>query len=575
MNEANVIETDVLVIGGGAAGVWAAIRAKELCGSVTLVDKSRVARSGATTFIHGIMAPPEEENIYPVMKEVVLQGEYMCDQPRLEGILRQHADRIGQMESWGVPFLRDESGRLYTRKGRNHNVNRAIYAPGIGMLEKMREHLLHEGVRLIERVMVTDLLTSDGKHPTQGRIVGAVGFHTRTGERYVFKAKAVALTSGVMSAKLHLVFSDNVTGDGQAMALRAGAEFSGIEFGQQPYFPIWGRKFSGVPPGALQTYGAQPVNRLGENLYEKYFPGREPHMYTRTELGFAMAKETLEGRGPVYLDLSHWSDETVERIRHVLPSDMKAFEEEGIDIRKQTMEAVSVVSVWFANVDGGIRTALDASSSLPGLYAAGACAHEGVNYADSSGVSQAACYSAGYKAGEAAAKSALQIEGVQIDVGQVESLHRQAASPLDKKHGPTSKEVYTAINKVTLPANLCYFKHERRIRETLAEVERVQEEMIPKVMAGDIHELVKANEARNYAAMVEAAYTTSLDRKESRLCHYREEFPYRDDVDWLKWIVIRKDEKGLTTRIEPIPIEDYPVRPSERSRVPAPVQYSS
>ena len=135
------------------------------------------------------------------------------------------------MESWDVPFLRDSSGGLYTRKGRNHEVNRAIYAPGIGMMEKMKEHALTEGVELLERVMVTDLLTSDGQHPTEGRVVGAVGLQSRTGELYIFKAKAVVLANGLISNKLHISFSDNLTGEGQAMALRAGAEFSGMEFG--------------------------------------------------------------------------------------------------------------------------------------------------------------------------------------------------------------------------------------------------------------------------------------------------------------------------------------------------------
>jgi succinate dehydrogenase / fumarate reductase flavoprotein subunit len=347
-----------------------------------------------------------------------------------------------------------------------------------------------------------------------------------------------------------------------------------MEFGQQPYFPIWDRKFSGVPPGALQTYGAQPVNKSGERILEKYFPGRTPQMVNRTQFGYAMAKEALEGRGPVRIDLRHLSDDSVERIRKVLPADMRVFDGEGIDLRTQQLEAVSVVAVWYANIDGGIKTNINGESSVPGLLAAGACAHEAINYADSSGLSQAGCYASGYRAGETAGRAAQTAGQGRIDHSQVKLLREKAFQPLGKTEGRRAEDIYTAINKVTLPAELSFFKHERRIRSTLTEVRRVQKEELPRLRADDVHELVKTNEAKNFAEIVEIAYQCALKRKESRLCHYREEFPYRDDVNWLKWSIARKTQGGTSIEFEPLPIDSYPVKLPQRSRIPSPIQVS-
>ncbi|MFC1962456.1 hypothetical protein ACFLWB_00400 [Chloroflexota bacterium] len=92
--------------------------------------------------------------------------------------------------------------------------------------------------------------------------------------------------------------------------------------------------------------------------------------------------------------------------------------------------------------------------------------------------------------------------------------------------------------------------------------------------ARDVHELVKANEARSYACLTEVIYHCALKRKESRLGHYREEYPYRNDIEWLKWIIARRDRDGLVLRFEPVPIEQYPIQPEKRAHIPPPVKFS-
>ncbi|MFC1962966.1 FAD-dependent oxidoreductase [Chloroflexota bacterium] len=566
------IDTDVLVIGSGAAGLWAAIRARDFCPRVTVVDKGKVGRSGATAHTHCILAPVAEEILYPAMKEIVVHAAYLCDQEWIASMLTQHGARLGEMEGWGVPFERESSGKLHVAKDRKQVVNSSVYVLGSIMMDKMKEHAQNKGVDFVERVMAVDLLTSDGQYPTEGRVAGAVGLHPRTGEMYLIRAKAVIITTGTISGKLHTNYLDNITGDGQAMAFRAGAELSTLEFGFTPSFPIWERKIWGGHPAVFQLYGARLVNREGETFMEKYFPGQTLQMSSMVDIGQAIAKEALEGRGPIYFDLSSWTDETVAMLRRILPSMMKKFDEVGIDLGKQRLETMPLIARWGGGGLGGIRINTTGESAVSGLYAAGVSAHVPIDSGGMTGVPQAMCFFSGYTAGENAGRTALEVGDTNPQSSQVEALKQAIFSPLGRGRGPTPRDIYLAVNKVTIPAEYSFIKSEERIKATLAEVKRVQEEL-PMVKASDTHELVMAHEARNFALMAEAVYRCALERKESRLSHYRQDFPYRDDLDWLKWTVLKRGKTGIEASFEPIPIEEYPIKPAERLRIPAPIQF--
>lgn len=290
--KATEIETDVLIIGGGAAGLWASLRAKDFCPRVLVVDKSKVTRGGASVHTHCVLAPVPEENLHECLEEIVVEGGYMCNQKWAERLLREQSDRIRDLVSWGAPFRKDASGKMYTAKDRKQVVNNSIYLLGSQMMEKMKAQAQSKGVEFMERVAVEELLTSDGQQPTRGRAVGAIGFHTRSGEPYIFKAKTVIICTSLISAELYNM-TNNLTGDGHAMAFRAGAKLSGLEFGQVPNFPLVNRKVSTGHPAVFQLYGAKLVNSLGEELIEKYYPGKTLQLLTRAEISYTVAKEAL------------------------------------------------------------------------------------------------------------------------------------------------------------------------------------------------------------------------------------------------------------------------------------------
>jgi succinate dehydrogenase / fumarate reductase flavoprotein subunit len=570
MAEIEELSADVVVIGGGAAGLWAAIRARDFCSRVILVEKAKVARSGATTFTHCILAPVPEENLYAAMKEIIEPAAYINDQEMMERMMREHRQRVNELVSWGVPFQRDKSGQLFLDKDRQQVINNSIYVEGVAFLETMRDHARSKGVQIIERVMALDLLTSDGELPTRGRVAGVLGMETTDGQLYLFRTGAVVICAGVTSAKLRLLYIDNVTGDGQAMAFRAGAELAGLEFSTDATFPIWERKFFSGHPAVFQIHGARLINRLGEEFIPRHYPGRTLAMTTPSQVGRAIARENMEGRGPVYFDLTAWTPEHVALLRKVLPSMMMQFDEVGIDVRARPMEAMPIIPRWGGVAVGGIQVDGNCRSRIPGLFAAGASANVRIHSGGMTGVSQANCYFSGYTAGESAGKFAMEAGRPEVKSEQADALRRTALAPLETKKGPTPGEVYMSLNKVMVPVQYSFFKSEEMIKHTLAEVKRVQEEMLPGVKASDIHELVKANEARNFALMGEAVYRCCLERKESRLSHYREDFPYRDDIDWLKWVLLQRRKDGeIEVGFVPIPIEDYPVKLARRARIPA------
>src|SRR4051794_22143364 len=175
-------EADVLIIGGGFAGTWAALRAAEVGASVVLVDKAYVSRSGASTMSGGITTCPLDSDDLDVWaEEFITRGGYMCDQRWSYQLLVGQRERVKDYERWGVPISRDEKGNIRRFASRGMvNVRGMQYQPKAAMRE-MRRRITDLGVKIIDRVCITDLVTSDGCWPTRGAVAGAVGFHVHSG----------------------------------------------------------------------------------------------------------------------------------------------------------------------------------------------------------------------------------------------------------------------------------------------------------------------------------------------------------------------------------------------------------
>ncbi|MBI4322431.1 MAG: FAD-binding protein [Chloroflexi bacterium] len=571
----NLIDTDVLVIGGGLAGTWAAVRAKDFPVDVTLVEKAMVARSGASTFAAGVMlAPQPDDDLDLWKKEIFERGDYLNDQDAVDVLLQDQIQRVSQMDGWGFPFERDASGQVVRTIGRAHKTTRILMFHGRKMMDGMRKQVVGKGVRLVERVMITDLLTSDGKYPTDGSIVGAMGFDVRSGETYLFRSKAVVMAAGYTSYRVGGGCCDNLAGDGVAATMRAGAQQLGLEFMTGCNITVWERRFHTAGINMMQGSGARIVNALGERFMPKY----DPELAERTKtyyLCMAFCKEALEGRGPVYVDMRHLPPEAIQRFRRVIPKSMRIFDAAGIDIREKMVECSPSIRIGGSSSgSGGMRVDKDGRSSMPGLFGAGtATATLAHGTYSVGGVNLANCCVFGYRAGESAARTALEAAWPEVEAGGARRLLDAHLAPTRRDHGIEPDQVNEEIRRRLTPAQYNFFRHASRLEETTAWFEQLEQEKLPNLYARDVHEAVKAIELHNYVLVAKLALGAALVRTESRASHFREEFPYRDDDNWLKWLVVQETGDGTRIWTEDVPFERYSLKPPVRGKKPAPVQF--
>lgn len=546
MPSENVVETDVLVIGGGMAGSFAAIKAREQGLEVTLVDKGYVSKSGATAFAGGyfiVFNPEWGHKLDDWMEQISASGEYLNDRQWTEIVLRDSYERYRDLVSWGVEFV-EEDGRLLKHLTppvlESLNMWRRKYTPVI------RNKTLKTGVRIMDRTMVTEMLKQDG------RVVGATGFHTVSGELYIFKARATVLATGSGSFKQAGLPFAYWTSDGEGMAYRAGLEVTGKEFhmgnlvGTMAGYPAW--RGHGMAPARFREY----VNAEGETLdpanrYHKVF-------------------EVHAGRAPIYWNLDAASAEDIKEMLHhqQATGTLNETERIGLDLTHGGKVAM-VGGVWLgASVNGGsagvwpVNT--KCATGLPGLYAAGDCCairQVGTVYP---GTGFALCGAAvtGTRAGLGAAEYALKSGKITVSDAEMARLSKTVYAPMERKGGFSPRWVTQVLQNLVIPYFILQIKHEKRMQAALTLVEFLGEHLVPRLTAADTHELRLAHETRNMVLNAELILRASIFRTESRGTHYREDYPRRKDPDWLAWVKLKKEDGRVKISSEPIPEEWWP-----------------
>ncbi len=553
-----VVKTDVLVLGGGIAGCLAAIKARESGLDVVLVDKGNLGRSGISFMMAGVLTyfDPEKDDYDEWYKECVELGQWINDQKCLEGMINETTGRIRDLDSWGVEF--QKVGGEFIRKpgvGHIHARNILMTNGGFQMMLVVRGEVLRRGVRVIERVMTTDLLTSDGELPTKGRIVGAVGFNIRTGKFYVFRARATVIATGMTGSVTLRPVAAILSGDGKAMAFRAGCEMRNIDLTFSSPHPAGLNCGPGL--NILTGEGTIFVNAKGDRFMQKWDPIRMERA-PRTLICRAIATEELEGRAPVYLDATHLDEAAHGRIEKCIPIILRSFASAGLDLRKDKIPYTSdLIDVG----PGGIRVNGENATTIVGLYAAGAASDHGeigvTNYISLGMVSAIG----GYRAGEAAAKCTAKTGEPTINERQVQVLKQQVFAPMNRESESKHQEVRQHCKSIFQKGLLGPIKNERGLKEAIGAARGIREREIPKLAARDFHELARCIGLGNELLFLELFSRCSLLRTESRGWHYREDYPQRDDANWLKWVIAKREDDGIKVWIEPIPFEEYPLKP--------------
>ncbi len=407
-----VLTTDVVVIGAGAAGMYAAAEARRAGADVLLLDKSMVGRGGATIMaqmtVAAALGHAEHDTWQLHLADTLASGRGLTNEPLAALLCHDGPQRI--LESWqrGVNWAECGDG-LDQVKAPGHSRQRCCYVgalqTGAGVVRGLRKELRRQGVVSIDTVLVTELLRD-----ASGAVVGAAGLHVREGEPIVVWAPTVILAcGGLTELYARNSASVNMTGDAYHLALGAGAELVDAEMVQ--FFPIanLAPRLIGLDPIMWDPFryrlGGRLLNGEGEEFVERYAGVADEGTYsaTRDVVTYAIFKEVEEGRGSpaggAWLDFTGLPK---EEIREAFPAAYDRLIDQGVDISQRRVEVAPTAHYTI----GGIRVGLDLATSVPGLYAAGEAVggQHGANRLSGNALTETFVF--GARAGQAAAAAA-------------------------------------------------------------------------------------------------------------------------------------------------------------------------
>jgi succinate dehydrogenase/fumarate reductase flavoprotein subunit len=562
-NHIEKISGDILIVGGGAAGCFAAIKAKEHgSADVILVDKGYVGKSGCSKFAAGSFKCfiPQEDDYDLWFSKAVEEGYYINDQQWTATHLQEVYQRAQELDAWGVDFLKRQDGaydRLEGQGSSNERPIKTMMFHGPRLMDVLRKITRKMGVTIQDKTMMTHLVHAKNDPKT---IAGALGFDLRTGKQKLYQVKAVILTAGAQAFKAHYAYQKMVTGDAHVMGLEAGAVLSNYEF---CCHHLSCADFDTTGMNVLQGSGARFVNAKGESYMHKYDPEYGDHA-VMNRLSAGMACEVMLGRGPIYYDFSSFDQNSLTYFKHTLPIMYRAFERAGYIKEGRIKKRVEWVSVNMGNVGygGGLKINLNCETNIKGLYAAGDAA-----CGPASGVEGFCAYAipfattSGARSGIAATDYVQYINKLTPDPQEIAALTEKLSQPLKRSDGIGPDYVVLKVQELLFPMEIYLIRQEDRLRRSLNRICQLREDFVPLLKAYDPHYLRMAIEASNMATCAELFLRAALKRAESRGSHLREDFPETDNVDWLKWILLKKTSGKIQVATEDIPIETYPMKP--------------
>ena len=548
---------DVLVVGGGLAGIRAAIAVVEANPrlKVALVSKVYPMRSHTVSAEGGAAAVLRPEDSYETHAYDTIKGsDYLADQDVVEAFVREAPIEVIQMEHWGCPWSRDPDGKISVRPFGGMTTWRTCFAAdksGFHMLHTVfQTSLKYPQIHRHDEAFVTKLLVEDG------RCVGVVAIDMRSGRFDAITAKAVILATGGMGRVYAFTTNGNIcTGDGMALAYRAGVGLKDMEMVQ---FHPTGLPFTGILiTEAVRGEGGYLTNKDGERFLKRYVPNKM-ELGPRDIISRAMITEFEAGRGfegphgkYMHLDVRHLGEAIIDRKLPFMRELGREFV--GIDIVHDPIPVRPVMHYMMGGVDADISGV----TPLAGLYAAGECANVGLNGGNRLGSnSLSECLVFGAATGRAAAEyvsSAKAVGANPIEGMLKDETKRIEMDYLDKKSGDEKIGVIREEMQLSMDAGAGVF----RTREGLEKLTKQLGNL--RVRFGRIKiedssrtfntELMSVLELDYMLEVAEVITYSALAREESRGAHARRDFPERDDEKFLKHtIAFRTDE--ISPRLE-------------------------
>lgn len=561
-----VLETDVLVVGSEGAGGRAAIAAFDAGAKVIIATKGRVGRTGATVTagadytVDGKSAKEicglsgdERDSPDRYFKDIVTEGLFLNNQE----LVQDHVDGapivLKELMDWGMEVFFFESAH-------HQEMARGAITSGPIIMRTIRNQVRKRKIRVLEDVMVLDLLIESG------RVAGAVALDLNKGEIIVIQAKAVILaTGGWQRAWSFSIAPHELTGDGPAMAYRAGAEVIDMEMVQfAPGVLIWPPRFKGgnivyILDLLLGEDEGELLNNRGERFMEKYDPERMEH--TSKEIwSLAITSEVLAGRGTPHGGV-WWSFKGVDkkRIKEVADREKgRVFWAGGAEeIIQMALDGVDYeVGAGVVYNIGGIRVNAKTETNVAGLYAAGECKG---NMWGATRVASAITevIVEGRSSGAIAADHARHCTAAGIDWEQVEAIREKTLRPLEKTKGLSPIELRKSIQRIA-DDQVHVIRNGEDLKKAVQELEQLKDPIANNVAVKGTKtrsynpEWIEAIQLENLRQCLELTALSSLHREESRGAQYRTDYRNCDNVKWLNNTVVRLESGSRKISSEPI-----------------------
>lgn len=513
------IACDVLVIGGGPAGCWAAIEASNSGAKVVLVDKGYCGSSGATASAGTQIwyVPPDPQQREEAMASREAMGGYLSDRSWMVPVLDKAFEGVNRLADWGYPFPRDEKGE-----------QQRISVQGPEYMRLMRRKVKNAGISILDHHPATRLLTN------RGTVVGATGLRRQQGGQWTVVAGAVVLAAGGCAFMSKALGCDVLTGDGYLMAAEAGAELSGMEFSSA--YAI-SPAFASITKTALYRFAQ--FYRKDNSLIEGAGSARGRSIIARMLLS-----------EPVYarLDLAE-TDEVRTILRRAQPNFFVPFDRRGIDPFNEFFE-VKLRLEGTVRGTGGLRlTGLDCATTVAGLYAAGDTAtREPICGGFTGGGSHNSAWAiaTGAFAGAAAATFAFAQESVRPGM---QDPHLSAV--IGNTGLANASSIIKAVQDEVFPLDVNYFRTEAGLVGSLERLDRLWDAVGSTAIGDDEGQALQLRQAQAMLATARFMYRAALSRTETRGMHRRDDFPRQDPdqhhriiVSGLDAIAVRREAIG-------------------------------
>lgn len=538
-----VIETDVLCIGGGIAGLMAAIRARDLGAEVVVAEKGNTLSSGAGGIgnDHFLCYLPEVHgpDVTPVLEEL-RRGQLGARLKNTDAVLvwlERTGDIVKLWESWGIPMKYNGRYEFAGHAYPGDSYPCHLKYGGREQKAVLTREATNRGAKIINRVMMCELLSD------AGRIIGALGCHTREERLIEFRAKAVILGTGGV-ARLYPSLTPawmfnatrpgTVTGDGRAMAYRAGAEIFNAEVLEHHAGPkYFSRSGQATWVGVVRDPHDNPVGPYVSKPDKRY-----GDMIVEVNKGL-FSEYAESGKGPVYMDCRGIPDEDYEYMMHWFKHEgfdaaMNHFNEEGIDLKKNPIEWATYGK---RGSGGSILQNTKGETTLPGLYVAG----------DETTRSIAPAATFGWIAGKNAAEYAKAIDG--SDLEKAKEVRVEKANLISeirsREIGPNWEEVNIALQQI-MNDYAGSIRSETLLTEGARHLGRLKAKAYETMIARNQHELLRGLEVLNLLDVGELIFYAATQRKETRGLHVRSDYRYTDPLLDKLLIVKKVDGKPVS-----------------------------